>query len=580
MMPRSYFGPLFNDPTAVRAEFDKLWTEPPPFVAMDTETISLKDRSVLGVGFATPTGHAFYLDLWEQGVPWHLFTPVGKNRKIWHNASFDLAWEVLGQYGADIDNIDDTSIITRLLQQETELSLACYGREHETWSVASYLAHYKAKQMTDLPWEVIADKCMRDCLVTMDIWLDDYKNVDKTKYEVKRKLMCYLLHQSHRGIKLDKPRLQAIDAELENDIDLYYGQAQAIGFNPNSGEQVAYMLSTQGVMVPVKRGAKRVSVDRDWLSQIDHPWAALTIQARKVGKLHTRTHKWLALDRVSSHFKTESATWRVRSSDDNLQNLDTGRNPGDIVPKAGQLRSVLLPDEDDTNWAMPIEGHELGVPVFTKWDLSQIELRCFAYFADDKEMQFLLDYKRDHPDDINFADFHTETMHALRLANRLLTKRMIFGGMLYGGKAPAISKATGIRDLAFIEQKQLEFDHRWPVSAAYKQRQGELGLRELNVETMYGQKLSLINPNSQKDMTDAHIRNMAVAYPSQGSAVEVFERQLDYLVEGGYIPIDKLSLMVHDEQWVNGRYKLPEQELANISPIWTPIEVEYLERGR
>ena len=546
---------------------------------MDTETISLKDRSVLGIGFATPTGHAFYMDLYEQDIPWHLFT-LGRNRKIWHNASFDLAWEVLGELGADIVNIDDTSILTRMLHKETALEFACFGRKHETWSMSTVLARAGVKTVPELPWEVLADKCMRDCLVTMDIWLEDYPQVDKQVYEYERAFMSYLLHQSHRGIKLDKPRLEAIDKELENDIDLYFGQARAIGFNPNSADQVAYMLATQGIMIPVKRGAKRVSVDGDFLSRQNHPWAALTIQARKVGKMHSRTHKWLDLERVRSHFRTDAATRRVRSADDNLQNLDTGRNPGDLIPRAGQIRSVLLPDEDDTNWTMPITGHKLGIPVFTKWDLSQIELRCFAYFADDTEMQFLLNYKRDHPDDVDFADFHTETMQALGLPNRLLTKRMVFGGMLYGGKAPVISKATGIRDLAFIERKQLEFDHRWPKSAEYKLRQGELGLHNLEIETMYGQMLSLINPNSQKDMTEAHIRNMAVAYPSQGSAIEIFKRQMYFLIEGKHIPVKKLALMVHDEQWVNGRYKLPEKELANISPIWTPIEVEYMERGK
>jgi len=141
-MARAYWGRFApTELDNIKLAYDKLFVEPPSFVALDVETVSLKNRTVLGIGIGTPTGDNFYFGLSEPTLPWHLIWP-GKTHKIYHNSTFDLSWEALGRFGADIDNIEDTAILTRLLNIDTELSAAAYYVDAMTWSMSQLLAEH------------------------------------------------------------------------------------------------------------------------------------------------------------------------------------------------------------------------------------------------------------------------------------------------------------------------------------------------------------------------------------------------------------------------------------------------------
>jgi DNA polymerase I-like protein with 3'-5' exonuclease and polymerase domains len=559
-MTKAYFGKYSPEQkTEQKAAYDALFTNPPAIVAIDTETPSLKDRRIMGFAIATADNDAFYFDMYEQDMPWHLIFP-SSTRKIYHNAPFDLAWEVLGQYGADIVNIEDTSVITRMLRMDTELSVVSYHTQHETWSVRSLLDKYQVKTMDALPWEIVAEKCCRDVLVTMDLWKQYSKQVNQKIYERKRRFMSLLLHMSHRGMKIDKLLLHAIDDELESNMRLYFGQAEALGFNPRSGEQVAYILSEQGVFFNFKRGKTRPTVDDDALAAISHPYAALTRIARKVSKLHSTTHSWLGKDRLTSHFRADASTSRTKSADDNLQNIPTGRNADDFVPKAGKIRGVCIPDNE---W-------------FTDWDLSQIELRTFAKLSNDEEMQFYLNYGLYHPEipKDQWPDFHTETQKALGLHDRRPAKSFNFG-MLFGGEDSVLAKATGIRDLRKIAEQKRGWEQRWPVAARWIAQQRQEVKRDLTAITLGGQVLRV--DLSNHEMTEKHIENCGVAFPVQGSAAEIFEEIALAIVDSG-VPIEAFASAVHDQAIIDGKYELPLDDLAHTSSIWTPLEVKYLRR--
>ena len=72
-----------------------------PIIAVDTETISLKERIAIGVGIATNPETAFYFRLFPEEspiVPWHLFKDT-KITKVAHNILFD--WTALREYEVD-----------------------------------------------------------------------------------------------------------------------------------------------------------------------------------------------------------------------------------------------------------------------------------------------------------------------------------------------------------------------------------------------------------------------------------------------------------------------------------------------
>ena len=563
MPPRPFYDYLgrklykgnLTDVGEIRRLLDSLTSEPPSLVALDTETVSLKDTTPLGIGIALPSGDSFYFDFTDYELPWHLVMPSSV-RKIWHNAPFDLSRDVIGKFNADIDNIDDTAIITRLLNIDTELSLACDLVDTKTESAKSLMSRHNARTMLEIPRIEVAEKCCNDAQVTMQLFQKYYPQVDAGYYEIERRITSLLLHMSHRGIKVDQPLAQIIYRELDDDATLYESLCRAQGFNPNSPQEVAYMLTAKGVFLPWRRGAKQPTVDQDTLENIPieskgRPIATLTLLAKRYGKLRSVVENMVGHQRVYSHFRLDSRTRRITSSDIQLHNLPTGVRPGDITPKAGPVRRILDADSG----------------TLTVFDLTQIELRLLAHLSGDREMQRTLSLPKDAGGDIH-ADFQEVT----GIPTRVMTKNFIFGGCLYGGSPAQIAKFIGIKDLALIEQYQRRFNEKYRQAAAWIQYQRVEGLRNMRVKTLYGQELRLYSEHDDTQVPEKHIMNCAVNYPIQCGAAEIFKRILVKLTES--VPIEDFILQVHDEQLLDGIYKIPD-ELQHIAPFWTPFETRY-----
>ena len=551
-MSNAYSGRFVDQPELIKSAYDDLFSTPPMLVALDTETVSLKDRTVLGIGIATPLNDRFYFDIFEPGLPWHLVLPSA-TRKIWHNSTFDLSKEVLGKFGADIDNIEDTAIITRLLNIDTELSAACFYTSTQTESANTVMTRYNVKNMRDLPWEIVANKCMRDAAVTMELFLAFYGKVDKKYYEMQRKMLSILLHMSRRGFGVDQELALAIDKELESSVALFINTCKAAGFNPLSPEQVGITLSDVGALYP-SRG--RPSTEDSVLESISHPYAALTLLSRKYNKLHGVVHRIAASNRAYSHFHMTAATGRVTSRDIQMHNLPTGAHKGDIIPKAGPVRRVFTPD---SGW-------------ITRFDASQIELRVLAYFSGDPVMHRALSV----PIEDKIHDIHGTTQTALGLSNRIDAKAFNFGGFSYGGGTDTMSKATGIKDLQLVKSYLQQLKDTYRVASDWIERQRYQGLRDMKVQTLFGRTLRLDQNLGADNSSDNHIMNMAVAYTISGSAYEIFALMLIELAKE--VPIEDFILQVHDEGLLDGEYNIPVDRLAHISPLWTPVEVSHIRR--
>src|SRR4030042_5737893 len=145
--------------------FDQKYT----MVAVDVETISLKERIALGVGIAISPDMAFYLQLFPEtspGVPWHLLKD-NTITKIFHNCLFDLS--ALREYEVDNVNILDTNIMSRLLGYKfnglTDLSFIHQMEVHEA---KEYIP--KGGTMLDVEPGVVAKKCMQDAMATFKLY--------------------------------------------------------------------------------------------------------------------------------------------------------------------------------------------------------------------------------------------------------------------------------------------------------------------------------------------------------------------------------------------------------------------------
>lgn len=545
----AYIGRYDNDPEAGRAAYRRLFTDPPPYVALDTETPTLKDTTVLVVAIATPENDTFVFDFTDPDIPWHLIMPSSV-RKIWHNCTFDLSWEVLGQFGADIDNIEDTVILLRLLNLDVTLADAARYVGTSTWTVKELFTKYKAKSMRQLPWEAMARKCMQDARVTLLLYEKYKAQVNQEHYEVDRRISSMLLHMSHRGIKLDKPLVTEIEAELASEEAFYRSKCAEYGFNPLAPKQVGIALTKQGVFLPWKRGKTQPTVDKNVLNEADNGIATLTLLARKYNKLHGVIAPWVGKERVHSHFHLDSATTRITSEDEQLHNLPTGARVGDIIPKAGPIRRVLLPDAD----------------VFTRWDLSQIELRVLQHLSGDLAMLAALDNTK--------GGIHSVVQYDLSIYSRVMAKNLVFGGFCFGGSPETVMQYTGIKDPRLIAHYIDGLNKKFPVAARYIAQQKHDGSRDGYITTLYGRKLSLTHAAMQGDK---HIENCAINYPIQGSAAEIFKRIMLAIIDDG-VPIEDLILQSHDEELLNGHYDIPVAELEHIAEFRTPLEISYPER--
>ncbi len=548
---KAYFGRYATGNPRIREVYQDLFSSPPSMVALDIETPSVKINEPIGIGIATPLGDAFYFDISDPGLPWHLVqdNPHVKVRKVWHNAPFDLAWEALGKYGADIVNIDDSVILCRMLPHvDNTLEYASQWVQTQTSNMGDVLARYGAKFVTELPFEVVAEKCCRDALATMEIFQKFKPQIDSEYYEFERKFLVKLMQMSFRGLLLDKPRVIAIDRELEADLLLYKGSAQSLGFNPLSPQQVAISLNAEGYFLPPKRGTNAPDTSEEVLEKIPHPIAQLTLLVRKYNKLHgTYIHKWLNKERVFTHFFADAATGRTSSKDENIHNLPTGTRKGHIVPKAGKVRSVFIPDEE---WG-------------TKWDLNQIEVRSLAHLSKDKNLQAVLN-------DPN-RDLHLETQDFGKLESRVQAKNVNFG-IIYNGSDKEIAKGASTNNLSMIRYVREQWQLRYPDAWAWMLESQELALENLSVPTLFGRELDV---TQKGDNYEKHLRNRGINYRIQGTTAEIFKRI--FLAVCEVIPEDKHLSQIHDEGWHNGKWEIPE-EIQHIMPFWTPIEYEHVKR--
>ena len=174
----AYIGPLTLSVDTLPELLAKI-DSPPSMVAIDTETISIKDRTCIGIGVAFSQTEAVYLEILPNRSPHisHLINILCNRQvlKVYHNALFDL--DVLMSYidilkwwpPIDTFNIGDTSIIARLLAMPATLEYLAYtilGMTIKPYREVVPVGH----NSLDIPPEDMAHKCLDDCIATYGIW--------------------------------------------------------------------------------------------------------------------------------------------------------------------------------------------------------------------------------------------------------------------------------------------------------------------------------------------------------------------------------------------------------------------------
>ena len=521
-------------------------------IGVDTETISLKDRSLLGIGVAFED-NAVYATPDDE-----LFNPIIrvvqdiKVNKIYQNAPFDL--RVLREYDPDTYSIDDTAVMGRLCGFDSVVleDLSSVLEVH-TESVKNFLERFGIKEMDKAPPEEVALKCCNDALVTLKLkdWLAPQMLVPQVYYRREMMIVHQLDVMSRKGI--------AIDQELRGELEAAYTQQYTIfkykgeaeyGLNLGSPKQVATVFSHMPIFLPLNKSQRSLGTGKEILETLDHPLAALVLDYRHVQKmLGTYLNKLRGQERAYTTLHMDAVTGRISSTsagdnnpDLNMQNIPRKVEKGEFPP----VRSIFIPDSD----------------MFTRFDLSQIELRTLAFISGDETMQGILNDPK--------QDLHSSTAIGMfgsaEKKHRDNAKTFNFA-MIYGDTPSALARKLRV-SLEDTQAMFAKWGDTFPVASAWIKERREESHNYPYAETLYGRKIPL--PTEY----EWHMENCAVNYVIQGSAAEVFKR---IMLELNHL-LPEARLQIHDEMIYDGYVEIPEKELSMIAGFWTPLDLERLDR--
>ena len=539
-------------------------------LACDTETVSLQDRTIIGVGFATSKDEAFYIPSYSPLM--QLAKEVLEDPSIlvtFYNAPFDL--EVLAWDGIFVKGSLDLLTMARQHRLPGGLKLLA---SHIGWDKDEIRDLLGPKQtMMDLPEEVTADKCCWDVRITWELFYIMQPETDMALIhrdglasEITAKMQKVgLAVDSEHAEKLDKPlviemaRLRQL-AEDETGWEV----------NPGSPDQVAYILGMRGVFLKVKkpkggwtetRKARMVTDEAALLyvaQSTGDPLAKIVLEYRKTQKLRGYTRPFIGVARIHPHFHQDAATMRFSAS--------------------GIRCDLQEPNEGlfgDDEWQQERRLNALGVPksmrgsvvpdgkVFTRFDFSQQELRILAYMSGDRAMI----------EAASSTDMH-QSMGDMMYVARAEMKNANFA-VVYGSGLDTIATTAGIslhEAARLMGYWKKTFPDAWEWMEGSKQE----GLRQGYAETATGRKLPLPEVGEGPEQVDeATVERMAVNYRIQGTGGDALRESIIILDEAG---IDQ-RLPIHDELNADGAYMFPREKLEAVIPgMHLPIESSFVER--
>ncbi len=537
----------------------------PKLIGVDVETISLKERTAIGVGIAITPKSGFYFPLFPNPspvVPWHLLKDPTVT-KVFHNAIFDLS--TLREYDIDNHNILDTMVMSKLLCYKysglMDLSVVHKMEVHEMKEV---LTEYGASTSLDVPQPVMAKKCMQDAMACLKLDYELYEDVNKDYFSIEMQVIPILIEMSYKGLLLDQERRQSVEESLTEQAEYYRNLCEEMGFNPGSPQQVAYILASREAYnvftrLPFTRnkyGRKtgNLSTSVETLKKMEDPIVPVILEYRTYTKLlSTYIRPWAHEDRAFTRFHLDAVTGRPSSTDRNMQNIPGGYRK-DGTPYPCDCRSVLLPDSG----------------VWTDMDWQQLEPRVLAYLSGDKEMQHIFSLPKRHPDGSKNeeADIHLQVAVFMNVTRKL--GKTINLAMTYGATDETLMEHLNIRNPHRVRQLREMWGKKFPEALDWIDSRQEDALRTRVARTIFGRNIRL--PDEEEESAD-QIKKKAIDYPCQGSAAEILKRGLILLKD------KPLALQVHDEILVDGY--IPEhvfEPLQDIAMFRTPVDIKYLER--
>jgi DNA polymerase-1 len=483
--------------------------------------------------------------------------------KIGQNLKFD--WLVFAQRGIDIASLDDTMLVSYVL----DAGRSAHGMDalserwlgHRTIHFGEVAGTGKSQVCFDqVSIEKATEYAAEDADVTLRLWMALKPRLVAehmtTVYEgLERPLVPVLARMERRGISIDRQVLSRLSGEfaqkaggLEDEIRKLAGEP----LNPGSPKQIGDILFGKLGLPGAKKtktGAWSTSASvLEDLAEEGHALPQKILEWRQVSKLkstytdalptfvHPQTHRV-----HTSYALAATTTGRLSSSEPNLQNIPIRTEEGRKIRRA----------------FIASAGHKL-----MSADYSQIELRLLAEIAD------IAPLKQAFRDGLDIHAMTASEMFGVPVKGmpgevRRRAKAINFG-IIYGISAFGLANQLGIpREEAGAYIKK--YFERFPGIRAYMDETRDFCRKNGYVLTLFGRKCHYPDIVNSNPSIRAFNERAAINARLQGTAADIIRRAMIRMEEA--LAKKRLSaqmlLQVHDELV----FEVPEAEVEKTLPV-------------
>jgi DNA polymerase-1 len=554
-------------------------------IAFDTETddLSSANAGLCGVSLAIAPGDACYIPLGHCGedgleleaaadlaqIP--LEAAIARLKplledpailKIGQNAKYDIA--VLSRYGIDVAPIDDTMLISYVLESGIhghgmdELSKLWLGHEPITFKQVAG-AGKAQKSFKHIPLQPATCYAAEDADVTLRLWRALRPRLARegllTVYEtLERPMPAVLAAMECEGVKVDPDTLRRLSQDFAVRMAELEAKAHALAgrpFNLGSPKQIGDILFGELSLPGGKRTATGAwSTDAAVLEDLalQHDLPRTLLDWRQLSKLRgTYTEALVAAiaprtGRVHTSFSLASTTTgRLSSSDPNLQNIPIRTEEG------RKIRAAFVAEP----------GHLL-----ISADYSQIELRLLAHIGDIAQLKRAFHEGLDiHA--MTASEMFGTPIEGMPAETRRRAKAINFG-IIYGISAFGLSNQLGIPQDEAGAYIRMYFE-RFPGIRGYMDAMRAQVREHGFVTSLFGRRINIPMIRSKSVGERQFAERAAINAPIQGTAADIMRRAMirmpAALAAAGLSA--RMLLQVHDELV----FEAPEAEAPAVCDV-------------
>lgn len=516
-------------------------------IAIDTETESLVDKTMIGFSFAyeknkkvysyyVPVRHNKFENMPLEGVQNILKRLLDHPRLVFHNYVFDGM--VFKKFGIPVKTaiIEDTMIMAHLLDENDNQGLKpCALRycHHKMKHFKEICGTGKSRiSFADVDRDIADSYASEDAEYTYKLFKILYPQVIKDDnlcrvyFTIERPLLLVVEDMQINGITIDNSQVNRIRKECQKRVSSALERIEytMLGINLNSPKQLREYFIDKKRLKPLKLSKKtqQGSVDKEFLEhyEIDkrYPEIKQLLAYRKYNKILSTFIPALTPkkgNKIYAQFRQSGTTsGRFSSSNPNMQN----------IPRTG--------DEFDIRAAIVADKGQILIGA----DYSQIELRLAAHFSQEPSM--LKVYRKN-------GDIHQQTADACG-STRQEAKTINFA-LLYGIYFKALAKQLKVDDGKALEYYK-QFWKQYPKLEKFINQTKQNAIKNEYTMTFFGRKRHLSKEFLDKEefKKGAELRSLANAV-IQGTGADIIKlAMLDV-----YQPLKdiggRIVLCVHDE---------------------------------